>query len=134
MQSRNLIETPKHIPGHRRRPARFHAHMEADQLVGRGEIAVFGVIHEMHVMQTFCIMGEQLRVDPQRRIHHQLPVVGNMGFQCEGRTGMGLHVVHTQPHKIEKCICRVVKCQHVVRQVHVAVMVNPVWMHAFAVQ
>ena len=54
--------------------------------------------------------------------------------RVKGRTRLGLHVVLAQPDKIEKGIGRVIKGQHVIGQIHMAVIVDPIWMHALTVQ
>ena len=77
--------------------ARREVDVHHDRLVGRGEIALLGVVHLVEEVHPLGVAVEQLGGEAHRRAALHLAVVGDVGLQHEGHAVLAVDVGRPSP-------------------------------------
>ncbi len=99
--------------------------MNRQQLVGRRPVARRRMVHLVKEMQPLGVGIDQLRGDAQHVALFDLALVGHMGLEHIDRMIGPLSIGGADSDMVEQSIGGAVEHQHVIGDVHVAVIVDP---------
>ena len=83
------------------------------------------MIQPVEIVNPLAVEAKQLGGDADRITRHQLALVVDMGFHHEGGTALAFLIIPPQAQILHERIGGVIERQHVIGDVHVAVVVNP---------
>ncbi len=110
---------------HRRRAPARDIHVRGDRFVGRGEVALVGVVHLLEEVDALVVVVEQAGLEAQALARLHFAQEGQVGFEREGRDAVRLAVLGGEAEELEEGLRGDVERDVVVAHVHVPVVVDP---------
>lgn len=121
----NRFERPESFVGHGSGSPGSEIDVRRNLLAGGRQEALFGVIHAEEVVDSFLIVVEQLKRNPNPIAFSELSQIGDMALESESGTNPTFRVslAHAQPGR-EAIECQV-ESHGIATGVHVLVVVQP---------